>query len=81
MFSNPWETYDLIDELNDHEQEDEDAEHLVLETLLGVITLEEGEADEKRAANGENRFRVDVRRGTPVLLGNAHADSRKLSHE
>jgi hypothetical protein len=38
--------YDLQDERYDHEKEDENAEHLILEALLGVVRHEKGEADE-----------------------------------
>jgi len=38
---------DLEDEGYDHEEEDENAEHLVLKALLGVVGHEEGEADEE----------------------------------
>jgi len=37
--------YDLKDQGYDHEEEDENAKHLVLEALLGVVRHEEGEAD------------------------------------
>jgi hypothetical protein len=37
---------DLEDERYDHEKEDENAKHLVLETLLGVVRHKEGEPDE-----------------------------------
>lgn len=37
----------LQDERYDHEEEDQHAEHLVLETLLRVACHEEGEADEQ----------------------------------
>ena len=38
---------DLQDERYDHEEEDENAKHLVLEALLGVVGHEEREADEQ----------------------------------
>lgn len=65
----------------DHKQEDENTEHLVLETLLGVVALEEGETNKERAADGEDSLGVDVRRSAPVLLGNAHANSSELCYE
>ena len=38
--------HDLVYKLYDHEQEYEDTEHLVLETLLGIVAVEEGEANQ-----------------------------------
>jgi hypothetical protein len=50
----------LVDELDDHEQEDEYAEHLVLQTLHGVVAVEERKPNQQRAANGQDSLRIDV---------------------
>lgn len=52
--------HDLIDELDDDEQENEDTEHLVLEPLLGVLSIEERESDDKRAPNGKEDLGIYV---------------------
>jgi hypothetical protein len=54
--------------LDDDEQKDENTKHLVLESLLSVDAIEKGKAEDHRAANGKDRFRIDVRRSPPVLL-------------
>lgn len=43
---------DLVDELDDDEEEDEDAKHLVLQALHCVCAVDEGEADHEGAADG-----------------------------
>lgn len=43
------EHWDHLQDQRDHDKEkDQNAEHLVLETLLGVVGHEEGETDDKR---------------------------------
>ena len=44
LYNEIWDN--LEDERYNDEEEDENAKHLVLETLLGVVRHEEGEADE-----------------------------------
>ena len=51
---------DLVQQLGNDEQEDKDAELLVLEALQSVVCFEEGESDQKCATNGEESFGVDV---------------------
>lgn len=38
----------LLDNLGEDREEDENAEHLVLETALSVLTVQERQADEER---------------------------------
>lgn len=58
---------DLQDERDDNEEEDEDAECLVLEALLGVVGHEERETDEKRLHHTLARFSTDLNTGTLPL--------------
>ena len=77
----------LQDQCHDDEEEDQNAEHLVLETLLSVVGHEEREPNEEGlcselafaswckqkdggtyGADCQQRFRIEISRGTPVLL-------------
>jgi len=60
--------YNLNHHLKDDEQQNEDAEHLVLQTLYGVVALEEREAEKETAANAKQRLGKYVRWHPPILL-------------
>jgi hypothetical protein len=73
--------HDLLTELTEDGEEQEDREHLVLNTLLSERGAEEDESDEDGRTETECGLRVDVRRSAPVLFEDTLCDLPELETE